>query len=84
MTRQQFLEKWISYAGKDALHGTQEFGRDVDALVEAERERCAKIAESYAVMDRNDEDGDEGRVPFEIVKAIRESSARLDEKPKGR
>lgn len=48
MTKAEFLSKWIGHQGHDALHGPQEFGRDIDALLASELEGCAKIADDWA------------------------------------
>jgi hypothetical protein len=79
MTKRDFLSKWISYQGRDALHGAGEFGHDVDSLV-VDSERRDELLQDY--RDLLEEQPKHSRRPFII--AARERLKVYDEPKEGR
>lgn len=47
MKKKQFIEKWNPYRCGGSDEDYKEFVKDLDILLQQEREKCAKIVEFY-------------------------------------
>lgn len=72
MDRQMFLEAWeCSFRGERRNARSRSFVRDLDALLAAEREGCAKVADDFYKCEKDHDDCGERRASKKIAEAIR-------------